>query len=419
MKPRFGLIVSLLFLVVGISGCGGGGSGPSESSATQSATGAPVSASSSAASISSSSLTYPAFSPSYPQVETATGAPGSGVLKNPIIIPVFYQDTPNQQENFSFLSDLVTSSFWMSLSQYDVGAATVMQGNLINQSAPSSMTRSQVEALVQSNANQWANGNLSSNDVFVIELPPGVNLGIANASAYHSAARVTAANGDLVDVQYAVIPMDSNPNDQVFVAHEIVEAVTDVDVRYGYRYFHNAAIWALQANNTDSELADLCGTDSPISPPDMGGYYIRPVWSNTLAAKGLNPCFPDASTQSFGAVPQLPNTINGPFGLIDGVVVAPGATIQIPVRVFASDETVGALRLTAHTTGYLDSTTETTAGWVFSLSSTTGSNGDTVMLSITAPAKIIPGGVAFSVTAVNGAGKAFSWPGLLANQSSY
>ena len=368
---------------------------------------------------------YPAFNPTLPQV----GAPNAGtpnVFSAPVITPVFYNNVPSasQTQETSFLSMLTGSSIWGVLAQYGIGTPTIRAPVVLPTSAPSSLTTADISNLVTANAASWDGGTVLPQSFFMIYVPNGTSIG-TSGTAYHSAVTI---NGTLVG--YALIPV-SGTNDESSPEHELMEGVADPDGVSGYSTFPGALSWAAQIGqfgsaNPGTEIGDMCENDvttySGSSGDPLNGYVLQPIWSNSAAADPANPCvWNSTSTQQIaGAIPVLPSTLTDSSGLnpVAGVVVAPGASVTIPVHVFSQNVSFGVLSLSANLTGYTGTGTGTTTGWTFSFDKQYALNGDTANLTITAPASYTPGLYTFSVNAVSSAGE-FLLPGGISDSTTY
>ncbi len=369
---------------------------------------------------------YPAFNPTLPQLGPSNGG-SPNVFSSPVVTPVFFNNVSasSQSQETSFLSNLVQSGLWPVLSQYGVGTPTVRSPVVLTTGAPSSFTTADAANLVTADAATWDGGTLLPQSFFMIYVPNGTNIGVSNAGAYHSA---TTINGTLVG--YAVIPV-SGTNDESAPQHELMEGVADPDGTSGYSTFPGAIAWAAQIGQFGSpspgtEIGDMCENYATTYLGAFGdplnGYVVQPIWSNTVAAIPANPCVwnTTSTAQIAGAIPTLPSTLTDSNGAnpVQGVIVAAGSSVTIPVKVFSQNVSSGVLSLSADLTGYFGTGTATLTGWGFSFDRQYALNGDTVNLTITAPASYAAGLYTFSVTAVSALGS-FSWPGGISSSTTY
>jgi hypothetical protein len=148
---------------------------------------------------------------------------------------------------------------------------------------------------------------------------------------------------------------------------------------------------------------------------------LQPIWSNTDAAAGTNPCVTGLNQQALlvGGVPQLTdlvtNTRDG--SQVHALILAPGTSGTVPVKVFSTQPLTGQIRLSVRATGW-SGYTQGQPQLVMSLDKTMVRNGDTVNLTISVPAAPFKAWAAFAVDATYGS-TTFSFPGAVANQLTY
>ena len=371
---------------------------------------------------------YPAQTPALPQVgvNAKLVPPGQSpqVMPTPIITPVFFSDDPvaAQARESSFLQELVSSRLWSTLSQYGVGGASVTAPIQLSTAAGSSFNRSTTDALLQTHAAAWDGGTLDSRHFFVFFLPNGTTLDVQGAGAYHTAVSV-GAGGTLVP--YAVVPLPSDPLDQIAAEHEVMEGVADPSGYLGYAQVQGSAsdLWAPIVNNSSTEIGDMCEMYTT-SESDLSGYVLQPIWSNQAAALFQDPCVPGSAISGgalFGAVPASSAiaTLSGYLGSLQGVVVPAGKSVTIPMDLFASSPSVGAITLGAMVkAAYTGSGSYDVSGWSLKVDQQ-GINGDTVNLSITAPADAGPGLYVVDLTVADNQGQVFFWPLAVATTANY
>ena len=371
---------------------------------------------------------YPAQAPMLPQVgvNTIMAPPGQSpvVMPAPIITPVFFSDDPTaaRTQESSFLQDLAASKLWSTLDQYGVGGATVTAPVDLSVAAGSSFSRSTTDSLLQAHAAAWEGGTLDSAHFFVFFLPNGTTLDVQGAGAYHTAVSV-GTNGTLVP--YAVVPLPSDASNQIAAEHEVMEGVADPSGYLGYAQLQGAAryLWAPIVNNNSTEIGDLCEMYTT-SESDLSAYVLQPIWSNQAAALSQDPCVPGSGVSAgvlFGAVPASSAiaTLNGYLGSFQGSLVQAGKTVTIPLQLFASTPDVGAITLGAIVKSvYTGSGSSDLQGWSLRVDSQ-GINGDTVNLSITAPADAGPGLYVVDLAAADNQGQVFYWPLAIATTANY
>ena len=372
---------------------------------------------------------YPALSPTLPQVGPSANAGLQGgnplVMPNPILTPVFFSNDPAvaQTQETSFLQQLVASSLWSTLAQYGVGGATVSAPILLTTPIGSSFQHSTTDNLLINQAASWEGGVLDSRHFFVFFLPNGTALDLPGAAAYHTGVYV-GVNQTLVP--YAVVPLPSNAWNQIATQHEVMEGVADPNGYQGYAQVQGSAnaLWAPVINGSNgTEIGDMCEMYTT-SETDLPQYIVQPIWSNLAAASFQNPCVPPAQATGsalFGAVPAASSltTLTGAQGSFSGVLVKAGASVTIPLQVFSTSPSVGAITLGAGISKvYTSSATSDSLGWSFHFDRQ-GINGDTINLTITAPADAGPGAYVVDLIAADNQGKVRFWPLAVSTSMNY
>lgn len=355
---------------------------------------------------------FPALSPPLPQVQARHGTAAS--IANAKILPVYFVDTPDQAQHSRVLQQLVASSFWSVLSQYGVGPAVVLPAITLPTAAPAQLNAADAQSFVTSHMAEW-NPALDTSVFVMLYLPPTTTSSISACGAgYHSQAHV---QGKLFAWAFMT---GCNTVDRT-AQHEVMEGLADPD---GWNGFTTLPIdqetWALAAGNTVPEIGDLCEWMN-VSVPDVPGVTLQPIWSNADAAAGGYPCVTGVNQQALlvGGVPQLTdmvtNTRDG--SQVHALILAPGTSGTIPVKVFSTQPLTGQIKLSTRTTGW-SGYTQGKPQLVMSLDKTMVRNGDTVYLTISVPAAPFTAWTAFAVDATYGS-TTFSFPGAVANSSTY
>jgi hypothetical protein len=377
-------------------------------------TGAFISGAANATAVQINCGTFPAFKPSLPQVNStaAVSTTVPVVIKNARVVPVYFSDTPNQATHTDFLQKLTTSSFWSVLNQYGVGSATVAAPAKIANPAPSQLARADIVSLLTANASSWI-ANVDSSAFFVFYVPAGTtNEVVSCGGGYHSSAYI---NGQ--SVAFALVSGCGNP--ERTAQHEIMEGVAD-PFGLGYRTIGtDEYIWTnLVGNYQGVEIGDMCELENA-TVSDLPGYTLQPIWSNAAAVAGKNPCFSATSDNTyFGAIPTLPTMLQSSGGHLDhGVVVPPGGSVTIPVRLFSNTPMTGPMSVAVKATGFVAGPTRLD-GLQFKFDKDYGSNGETLMLTITAPLTAFPGMITLGFTASYGSDQ-YSFPAGVANSMTY
>ena len=322
---------------------------------------------------------YPAVNPGLPKVTTMPGVSGTAqVITSPTIVPVYISTgslaTGNESNDATYLNQLVISQEWGLLSQYGVGAATVDAAVTVNPGSWSQyhgVTPSDLSTIAQDVQAQGV--ALTPNTVLVIYLPPTV--AVDPAGAYGTGYTGTVAVGG-TNVPFALITDDSTngqyiANSSVYWEAEagIVNDVTNENGN-GYAWMSaNPDLWlgtsVDYASGVDGEYASgatavgigtVClGLSGPLQATDISTGDIFPIWSQSDANAGRNPCQPAAtevngSTQVTLSDPSTPfvgivvtqgqSTVTGTLGGVSrtdqAIVVAPGQTVTVQAEVFTT-----------------------------------------------------------------------------------
>jgi len=317
---------------------------------------------------------------------------GGPTLSAPVLVPVFYSGDPNQGDLVAFLSGLVTSSYWAATtSEYGIGAATVGTPIVIGTPPPATIDDTGIQKSLAENLTgaepSW--GSSSPNGIYILYFPPAttVTMPCVFCTAYHS-GNVSDAGAGIV---YAVLSEQLTPDVPSLTrlsSHEIVEAATDPNSTSGWIGTDaNDAAWAIPFDGTGPvalgtpELGDMCEyyPSSRYTPPDLP-YLVQRTWSNAAAAAGHDPCVPiPAGEVYFNSA--LVTTDNVEFfggAVTHGVKIPLGTTRTVDVQLYSDAPTSGPWTVAASAfLGLLD----------FKFDKTTGQNGDTLHLTITAVAQ--------------------------------
>jgi len=372
------LLACVLFAIVG---CGGGGS----SSGSTGSTGVTTVTTTTTTTIpAATSSVYPAFVPPFPQILIYSRNPT--VINNPILIPVFFPGTPDQAATVAYLQKLATSSSWAVLQQYGVQSATVGTPIIVSSNPPATLTMTDVANFVTANDGTWT-ASPTGSEIYILYYPPSSTItDDAGQNSYH------AWTAQASPVQYAVIPQYSSVAVDAYVQfHEAAEAASDPGSSGSSNgYLFPSMDYTGWSYLTQTELADACVyTDFYLS--STLGQTIKSMWSNSNLAAGLAPCYePPTSVQMFGAFPVLTATqankytsINPLATNIDHIItIAPGGSATVPVKLFSYGPLGGPISLTVSQTN-LSSDKSNAATFKFDKS--TGTNGDTVNLTISTP----------------------------------
>ena len=346
--------------------------------------------------------TYPAAAPQVPTVQAMPGVSSPTVIGTPDIVPVVFNSsgaswtTGNQANDVAFLQQFTASQVWGLLNQYNVGAAAVQSPvsvtNLTSTQAGNLLTPSGMASYVQANASTWYPG-LTSSTLFMIYLPPNqyysrLGDGYTGQVTVHSTTVTYAVVTDSGPVNGAYIS-----SSQVYQSAEsgLVDAVTDPSGSDGYAWMSaNPDVWlgfsaagGLVGGENTVGIGTLCGEAGPLSDADISVAQILPIWSNSDADSGRNPCEPEMSLSNFdegslmlsdpssvfaGAVQQTPATTTatstaGGVSRTDQVVtIQAGQSVNITFTFVTTSSVAGTnastpgIPVSAAVVGYVDST---------------------------------------------------------------
>ncbi len=323
---------------------------------------------------------YPAVNPGLPKVTTMPGVSGTAqVIASPTIVPVYISTgslaTGNESNDATYLSQLVNSQEWALLSQYGVGTATVDAAVTVNPGAWSQyhgVTPSDLSTIARDVESQGV--TLTSSTVLVVYLPPTV--GVNPAGTYGTGYTGTVAVSS-TDVPFALVT-DNSSNGQYIAADSvyweaeagIVNDTTNANGN-GYAWMSaNQDLWlgtsvtqqstAFENDATNIGIGTVCMSvdgAGPLQATDISTGDIFPIWSQTDANAGRNPCQPNAdfydntqpnptvtlsnsSTPFVGIVAQGTTAVTGTLGAVSrtdqAIVVAPGKSVTVQAQVFTT-----------------------------------------------------------------------------------
>ncbi len=346
--------------------------------------------------------TYPSVTPSIPTVEKMPGVSSPTVIGTPDIVPVVFNSsgasfmTGNQSNDVKFLQQFTASKVWGLLSQYGVGAASIESpvsvASLTSAQASSIVTASGMAEYVRANGASWYPG-LTGSTIFMVYLPPNQDYDPAGTGY---TGQVTVSG---VPVTYVVV-VDSGSVTGTYLSTSgvyqsaesgLVDAVTNPTGTDGYAWMSaNPDVWlgfSAQGDLVGGEntvgIGTLCSEAGPLSYSDISVAEILPLWSNSDARAGRNPCEPEISLANFdegsvmlsdpssvfaGAVQQTPATMQatGTFGGVarsdQMVAIQAGQSVSLTFTFFTTapvsgtNATTPGIPVSAAVVGYLDST---------------------------------------------------------------
>jgi hypothetical protein len=324
---------------------------------------------------------YPAVNPGLPKITTMPGVSGTAqVIASPTIVPIYISTgsmaTGNESNDAAFLSELVSSQEWGLLSQYGVGAATVDAAVTVNPgswSSGHSVTSADLRTILQDVQSQGITP--TANTVLIVYLPVGVYVNpVVNGGTGYTG---TVASGG-TNVPFALVA-DGNtqggsyiPVDTVYWEAEagIVNDVTNVDGN-GYAWMSsNPDLWlgtsvtqqstAFENDATSIGVGTVCMSvdgAGPLQATDISTGDVMPIWSQTDASAGRNPCQPnadsfdnaqpnptvtlsDSNTPFVGVVAQGTTAVTGTLAGVSrtdqAIVVTPGQSVTVQAQVFTT-----------------------------------------------------------------------------------
>ena len=331
---------------------------------------------------------YPAVSPDVPKVTTMPGSSGTAqVIASPTIVPVYISTgslaTGNEANDATFLSQLANSQEWGLLSQYGVAAATVDAAVTVNPGSWSSghtVTNADLATILQDVEAQGV--TLTASSVLTVYLPVGVYVNpVGNGDAGYTG---TVAGGG-TNVPFALVT-DDNTNGSAYSAvdsvywmaeGDLVNVVTNADSK-GYAWMsENPDLWlgtsvvnnatgidaAFNSGATTIGIGTVClavdnsFAGAALAAPDISTGDIVPIWSQSDANAGRNPCQPnadfydttqssptvtlsDSSTPFVGVVAQGTTAVTGTLGGVSrtdqAIIVAPGKSVTVQAQVFTT-----------------------------------------------------------------------------------
>ncbi len=389
---------------------------------------------------------YPAVSPATPKITTMPGVSGTAqVIASPVIVPVYISTgsmaTGNESNDAASLSELVNSQEWGLLNQYGVGTATVDAAVTVDPGPWEkyyTVKPSDLSTIAQDVQSQGV--ALTPSTVLVVYLPVGIYVGPTLDGATGHSGTVMVGS---VNVPYAIVT-DDNTSATAYAASysvywqaeaNLVNVVTNPDGQ-GYAWMSaNPDLW-LGASVYGTTGTDTIGVGTLCAPAtvaatDISTGDIVPIWSQSDAAAGRDPCQPQvvvtynpdgsqSGTQVELSDPTAPftgvvvtqglTTVTGTLGGISrtdqAIVVAPGQSVTVQAEVYSTQPipdqqaTVSVVSYIGQSDGGALSTNGLSSQPFVSISavknvtrpSATGvNNGDTIEFTITASSTAFAG----------------------------
>jgi hypothetical protein len=332
-----------------------------------------------------------------PPVVTNAGGP---VLKAPVFVPVTFDEDLERADLEALVGTIAGSPYWAQVTaEYGVGAATVGTPVHVAQAAPKTASNTDIETWLVAHAGVDWPAPTDAN-VYVVFYPSTSALTADGATActdlggWHAEAARPGKRG----LPYVAMPRCTSFGDitgadvmSVTLSHELVEVVTDPLPRSqpAFRFVDDASAAWMVVLAGQTEIGDMCVNEAQANVKLAGLPLVQRIWSNSAASAGRDPCVPAPSAPYFNAQPDDTGSITlvGPTGQkvpVPGVPVPPGASRTTSVHLYSDKPTapfsVRAVDITALLGG--------AAELELSLDRTSGSNGDTLRLTIK---RLLPG----------------------------
>ncbi len=344
---------------------------------------------------------------------------GGDVLNSPRVVPIFFKGDTLQKDIETFLGSVGCTDYWRAaVGEYKVGDALSAPGVTLSTSAPPSTDDSNIQDFLAQLITSKTVEAPTPNTIYTIFYPESSLITMQGGKSceafggYH--ADIALPGGG--SVAYAVVPrcanfFNMNGIDMVTAAtsHELVEAATDPFPLHGtpaYGYVDNQHYPFMYVLG-GGESGDLCAQEpDAFFTPAGYPFVVQRIWSNRMARAGKNPCTPVAAGPYFSAAPKLADTIDFFGASTLGVKVPAGTSKTIDLDLYSAGSDI--LRVDV-----VDDTAVLMMGpgvSTYSLNTTSGKNGDTLKLTISAPAGATNTEL-FAVIVTNGTQQRVAWAG--------
>jgi len=292
----------------------------------------------------------------------------------------------------SFMNDFAASDYWSTVvGEYGIGPADVAPIIVADQ-PPKTIDDAGIASYVASHLRPLAAGwpAPDANTVYVLFYPAETNVSGSCATFYGYHHSSTLWDG--TPFAYAVIPRcpESGLDRLDFVtwiaSHELAEAATDPFI-FGSPAYLNATDFAWQEwNGGGGEVGDMCSfrPGSTWRDPTLG-YLLQRIWSNAEASAGHDPCVPRPSGDVyFQAAPDATDPVAvsflaGPSVSSTGLSIPVGTIRTVDVHIFSDAPTEP---LTVWAEEWPIVSVSDSPDLVMAWDRTSGSNGDTLHLTI-------------------------------------
>ncbi len=357
------------------------------------------------------SSTYPAFKVDAPQVVSL----GGPVLKTPKVQPVYFPGFDYATQMTDFTSKIGASSYWAALTEYGVGAIT--------SATPIALTSGQIDpadigTITDAYIQSWLQARFDGshpefgttpdpNTIYALFYPPQTAIYLGGVptdggvpdggplGGQKSCTSFGGYHGEVViqnqHIPYAVLPECPTFGSYTGVdvatttaSHELSEAATDPlttsNIAYGQEDDNHLA-WEFFLGG--GEIGDMCAQfPSSFYVPSDFKHVVQRNWSDTSAKAGHDPCVPADTTPYFNSMPVFPDTVTTFGGAqTKGLNVPVGTPKVLEIDLFSDAPTSGPWKVAAQAL-----TRTGNAPVTLSFDQTTGSNGDTLHLTVTSTA---------------------------------
>jgi hypothetical protein len=262
--------------------------------------------------------------------------------------------------------------------------------------------------------------------VYALYFPPTTTITLQGApgctvggwEAYHSSGAVL--DGGSQQVAYAVLPLcdidgmgpTSKPNYYsltISASHELAEAATDphpgADTGFS---LHSNDAWLGALSYGGGENGDMCTYLADPSYLESGVWRVQRIWSNTAAAASKNPCQPESKLYFGAAVRTTPLKLAGGRTSDGYVVVRRGQSVEAIADVFSEAPLLADVLISVGTNQ--GATLGLPDPLQVDLSAQQVHNGNGMILTITAPARMPPGDHHLVVRSTYMMGEYNDWP---------
>jgi len=330
------------------------------------------------------------------------------VLTAPRVQLIVYESDPFVADVDAFVAELQSTGTWSAqTAEYGVGPFTILPTiklpgpvptTLDDETGDPSPFEKNLAAQITGANPAW--GAADPSTMYLFLMPLGTDVKSFGHCCVDYLGYHYEAPAGLSSVPYGIVcHCKEEPGDSLTaleyvtttVIHEMAEIATDPYVVNSPAFSQpddDHVIWTIA---TGGECSDMCDYNADTNFTPAGAKYkVQRSWSNAAAKAGKNPCVPNSITAPyFNSTPVLADTVTivNYFNPVKtkGVKIPVGETRTIDVQLWSEAPTSGPWTVQAYDLeDYLGSTPHLEV----SLDKNTGSNGDTLKLTI----KVLSGG---------------------------